>query len=149
MRVGHDLIPGAAVSGGDGGVGLVPERCIAGDALFDGEISAQHCHGVGCRSDTDPTVVAFGTAAFEVAVWIGLVGGLADTCCRGFESHSGDAGGFELIVVLQPCYPIYPGSVSNRCVVGDDCFQLVQDLIEAHGHRVCRWRRDFRSLPEG
>src|SRR4029453_14167099 len=38
MRVGHDLIPGAVISGGDGGVGVVPERRVAGDALFDGEI---------------------------------------------------------------------------------------------------------------
>jgi hypothetical protein len=34
MGLGHDLIPGASISGGDGGVSVLTERRIAGDALF-------------------------------------------------------------------------------------------------------------------
>ena len=62
------------------------------------EVAGQHRHGVGCGSDTDPAVFAFGTAAFQVAVWIGLVGGLAGACGSDLESHPGDAGSFELLV---------------------------------------------------
>ncbi len=34
MGVGHDLIPSASIFGGDGGVSVLTERRIAGNALF-------------------------------------------------------------------------------------------------------------------
>jgi hypothetical protein len=38
--------------------------------------------------------------------------------------------------LLQPGNSINPGRVPNRCVVGDDCDQLVQNPIQARGHWI-------------
>jgi hypothetical protein len=41
--------------------------------------------------------------------------------------------------LLQPCYPINPGSISHRCAICHRRGQLSQHLIQTRHHRV--WRR--------
>ena len=63
--VGHDLIPRAAVPDGGGGIGGLPERGQAGDALLDGQQPGEHGHGVRRRAQRHPPIGA-GLAAPRV-----------------------------------------------------------------------------------
>jgi hypothetical protein len=94
-------------------------------------------------------VSAFGTAAFEVAVWIGLVGGLAGACGSGLESHLGDAGSFELLVDVAALLRVEVPGFAHHCF-GDAFAELAGGELgvgvrKFKPQRPCRIEPAWRS----
>ena len=77
--VGHDLIPAPAVSSRDRGIGVLPQRGIAGDALLHGKVAGEQSHGVERWGEPDAAMVTFGAAPLHVAVPVSLIGGVLRT----------------------------------------------------------------------
>jgi hypothetical protein len=48
--------------------------------------------------------------------------------------------------LFQPGNPINPSRIRNRCAIGDNRGQLVQDLIETPHHSIYIWRLRLEVL---
>jgi hypothetical protein len=61
--VGHDLVPGALVAGGDQGIGVAAQCRVTRHPLLDGQVPGQQGHGVRGGADGDPPIPPLGAAA--------------------------------------------------------------------------------------